>query len=70
MFLEMFGDPVRNEKGWEKLSLSKIIVEGPTNGIYKPSSDYGSGTPIIRIDAFYDNIVQIKNETSFRVELL
>jgi type I restriction enzyme S subunit len=23
-FLEMFGDPVRNEKGWEKLSVSKI----------------------------------------------
>lgn len=24
-FLEMFGDPVRNEKGWEKIELSKLF---------------------------------------------
>src|SRR5207253_1621869 len=24
------------------------------NGLYKPQSCYGSGTPIVRIDAFYD----------------
>ena len=29
-------------------------AEGPQNGIYKPSSDYGDGTPIVRIDCFYD----------------
>ena len=26
VFLEMFGDPVRNEKGWEKKRLSKLLV--------------------------------------------
>lgn len=26
LFLEMFGDPVRNEMGWEKVRLQKIII--------------------------------------------
>ena len=29
-----------------------IIVSGPTNGLYRPSSDYGTGAPILRIDGF------------------
>ncbi|MBV6641039.1 MAG: restriction endonuclease subunit S [Cyclobacteriaceae bacterium] len=57
VFLEMFGDPVKNEKGWERVKLSKIIIEGPTNGLYKPSKDYSSGCPIIRIDSFYNSWV-------------
>lgn len=27
VFLEMFGDPVRNEKGWEKIEFEKILDE-------------------------------------------
>ena len=27
VFLEMFGDPVRNEKGWEKKPFSKLLVD-------------------------------------------
>lgn len=26
-FLEMFGDPIRNEKGWEELSINNIITD-------------------------------------------
>jgi len=26
-FLEMFGDPVRNEKGWERIPLSEILIK-------------------------------------------
>jgi type I restriction enzyme, S subunit len=39
IFLEMFGDPVRNEKGWEKVELSKLgaVVTGST----PPSSKEG-----------------------------
>jgi type I restriction enzyme S subunit len=57
IFLDMFGDPVSNPKGWEIKSLGNLIVDGPQNGLYKPGSDYGSGTPILRIDAFYDGVV-------------
>lgn len=58
VFLEMFGDPVRNEKGWPINLLTTYMSEQPNNGLYKPQSSYGSGTKIIRIDSFYDGIVQ------------
>lgn len=58
VFLEMFGDPVRNEKGWSIKPLATYMSEQPNNGLYKPQSSYGSGTKIIRIDSFYDGLVQ------------
>jgi len=57
VFLEMFGDLAANVKGWETSIFSDLIVSGPQNGIYKPASAYGSGTPILRIDAFYNGVV-------------
>jgi type I restriction enzyme S subunit len=53
-FLDMFGDLATNQKRWQTLPLGELIEDGPTNGLYVPSSDYGSGTPILRIDGFYD----------------
>lgn len=52
LFLDMLGDPVSNPKGWPVEPLAKLIAAGPQNGLYRPSSDYGSGTPIVRIDSF------------------
>jgi type I restriction enzyme S subunit len=57
VFLDMFGDPVTNPKGWERVKLGDLISSGPTNGLYKPSSAYGSGTRILRIDGFYDGVL-------------
>ena len=57
IFLDLFGDPATNPKGWPRTSLGELIATGPQNGLYKPASDYGSGTPILRIDAFYDGEV-------------
>ncbi|RME21342.1 MAG: hypothetical protein D6798_18385 [Deltaproteobacteria bacterium] len=56
-FNEMFGDPVTNPRGWPTVDLGKLLVDGPTNGLYRPSSDYGTGTPIVRIDSFYDGAI-------------
>lgn len=34
-------------------ALGDLILEDPTNGLYRPESDYGAkGTPIVRIDSF------------------
>jgi type I restriction enzyme, S subunit len=33
IFLDMFGDPVTNPKGWEKVSLSKIVKGDIRNGL-------------------------------------
>ena len=57
LFLDLFGDPATNPKGFPVRRLGELIVDGPQNGLYKPSTDYGSGTPILRIDAFYDGAV-------------
>ena len=37
---------------WEVVRLGERIEEGPTNGIYKPESEYGSGVNLIRIGDF------------------
>jgi type I restriction enzyme, S subunit len=57
IFLEMFGDPATNPMGWSMTTLAELVTDGPQNGLYKPSTEYGSGTPILRIDGFYDGIV-------------
>ncbi len=57
IFLDMFGDPVTNPKEWHIASLGELISVGPQNGLYRPASDYGTGTPILRIDSFYDGVV-------------
>lgn len=69
IFIEMFGDPASNPKAWPRLLLNKLMDDnGPQNGLYKPSTDYGTGTPILRIDAFYDGVVT-KLESLKRVRL-
>lgn len=61
LFLDMFGDPESNPKGWPVRMLGELLCNGPTNGLYKHQSAYGSGTPILRIDAFYDGKVKDLN---------
>ena len=39
--------------GWAWVRLGQLFFVSPQNGIYKPASEYGSGTQIIRIDDFY-----------------
>jgi type I restriction enzyme, S subunit len=54
LFLDMFGDPGSNPNGWPRVALGTVIANGPQNGLYKHADAYGTGTPILRIDAFYD----------------
>ena len=54
LFTRMFGDPVDNPMGWDQDELGNYVLDGPQNGLYRPKSDYGSGTFILRIDGFYD----------------
>jgi type I restriction enzyme S subunit len=57
IFLDLFGDPATNPKGWPQTMLGELMTSGPQNGLYRPASDYGSGIPIVRIDTFYDGEV-------------
>lgn len=50
-FLEMFGDPVRNEKGWGIAPLEHLIdpTRPITYGILKPGPDTPGGVPYVRV---------------------
>lgn len=39
-------------QGWVWASLDALIDDGPQNGLYLPASQYGKGTPILRIDDY------------------
>ena len=58
LFLDMFGDPVKNEKGWEKTNCRNILkVIG--GGVFKSSDYIKKGIPLIRIGSvnkgYFDN---------------
>lgn len=67
IFLEMFGDPVINQKNWKKIPLTKTvvdkkyaIVDGPFGSSIKQSDYVNDGIPIIRInnirnDGYYNS---------------
>lgn len=57
VFLDMFGDPVTNPKGWEKKPLVELatqdkraIVDGPFGASLKTDEYIESGVPVIRIN--------------------
>jgi type I restriction enzyme S subunit len=39
-------------KEWEIVNFGDLISDGPQNGLYKPQTLYGEGTPIIRINDY------------------
>jgi type I restriction enzyme, S subunit len=52
-FLEMFGDPVRNEKGWEKATLRGLSVkfsDGPFGSNLKTCHYQDAGIRVIRLN--------------------
>ena len=49
---------------WAWVRLGQLFSISPQNGVYKPASEYGSGTQIIRIDDFYDG--QLTRRTGFK----
>ncbi|MCG8669927.1 MAG: restriction endonuclease subunit S [Pseudomonadales bacterium] len=52
VFLEMFGDPVRNEKGWDSELLVKLVSEKIGYGIVQPGKPVEDGVPTIRVGDF------------------
>ena len=46
---------------WSWISIGEL-TEGVKNGLYKPSSEYGAGSEIIRIDDFYDGFIRVEGQ--------
>src|SRR5690606_28940163 len=55
-------------EGWKWVKFGELFKNTPQNGLYKPSTEYGSGIPILRIDGFYDGII-LNNYNFKRVRL-
>jgi type I restriction enzyme S subunit len=49
VFLEMFGDPVRNEKGWEVVPAREVVADIRYGTAKKANTD-GRGLPILRMN--------------------
>lgn len=57
VFLEMFGDPVKNPKGWEIKKLETLLDGSPVNGLYVPKDRYteSNGVEMVHMsDVFYE----------------
>lgn len=69
LFLDMFGDPVKNEKGWEKMELKKFgkIITGntpPRNDNENYSSNFIEWLKTDNINDKYVNVTQAKEYLS------
>ena len=49
-FIEMFGDPVVNDRGWQKITLLESLEAGRTvtYGIVQTGDEFENGTPVFR----------------------
>ena len=54
-FFELFGDPIKNEKGWKVTSFDEISIKKGEDGSNKPSKIYEGGYRYIRITDIKEN---------------
>jgi type I restriction enzyme, S subunit len=59
LFLDMFGDPVTNPKGWPMKPLACLIRDGDriNYGVVQPGNDTEDGVPLIRVGDLIDGAV-------------
>ena len=57
LFLDLFGDPATNPKGWEKKSLGEVARERPNNGIFRKNTEYiqesKDGLPVVWVEELF-----------------
>ena len=54
IFIDMFGDPLRNEKKWEVKKIKHLLFSGEkiSYGIVQPGDEQQNGIPVIRVGDF------------------
>lgn len=60
LFVEMFGDPQRNPRGWPIKQLNELVRKDDriNYGVVQPGSDYDNGVPIVRIGDFRNDCIR------------
>lgn len=62
IFIDMFGDPASNPKGWLIQPLSALVQGKPNNGIFKKNEEYGEGLPVVWVgELFTGNSINCTN---------
>lgn len=64
VFLEMFGDPVRNEKGWEVVKLEKLLID--KNGIVDGPFGASVDTKVDYVEDGEIPVIRTKNVVPFK----
>lgn len=55
VFLEMFGDPVSNPKGFQIIKIGELLLANPNNGVFRKNDDYdGAGLPVAWVKELFD----------------
>lgn len=62
VFLDMFGDPVTNPKGWDCYKLEDLVSKPITYGILKPEEFVPDGIPMLRIQDLKQGAIDVKSE--------
>lgn len=59
IFLEMFGDPVKNPYEWPTTNLGSLVIEGDSinYGVVQPGDDVDDGVPLIRVGDLFEGRV-------------
>ncbi|MBX9889188.1 MAG: restriction endonuclease subunit S [Flavobacteriaceae bacterium] len=71
LFLEMFGDPVKNEKGWKKKRIDEVSLK-ITDGTHQSPKFLKDGIPFLLVSNIIDNKIVYKttkyiSETDFEI---
>jgi type I restriction enzyme S subunit len=57
VFIDMFGDPVTNPKGWDKKTIGGLLVAKPNNGVFRKNPEYlddsGDGIPVVWVEELF-----------------
>jgi type I restriction enzyme S subunit len=63
LFLDMFGDPVRNEKAWEKIRFDELVSKDCplTYGIVQPGEEFENGIPCVRPVDLTSQYIKVDN---------
>lgn len=61
VFLDMFGNPATNSKGWRAMVLGTLIAEGDSinYGVVQPGPDVADGIPLVRVGDFDEMGIRI-----------
>ena len=62
IFIDMFGDPVKNEKGWEEVMLKDLSLK-ITDGTHLSPKFTSSGIPFLFVSNIVDNQIVYKTDT-------